>query len=69
MEMNINGNNASIKTRHIMEFTLKHDGMNGSIVKVEKPFIVILKPDPWNSEIAQFSTKEEAGKFIIGITQ
>lgn len=69
MQMDINGHEAKIKTRELIDFTLKHDGVTGKLLRVEKPFIVILKIDPWNSELHQFETKEEAGEFIASVAK
>lgn len=69
MQMDINGHDTTIKTRDLIEFTLKQDGVSGKLMKVEKPFIVFIKVDPWNSELHQFDSKEEAGEFIATLAK
>ena len=53
----------------MIEFKIKTDGIEGRMVKIEKPFVVIIQADPWNSELHQFATKEEAMEFIGTITE
>ena len=72
MNMDIDGHDTKIKIKELVEFTAKpksdtHFGVSGKLMKVEKPFIVLIKIDPWNSELHQFETKEEAGVFIVGL--
>jgi len=69
MKLDINGHDTTIKTRDLIDFTLKHDGVEGKLMKVEKPYIVFLRVDPWNSELHQFETKEEAGEFIASVAK
>ena len=70
-QMDINGHDTKIKIKEMIEFTAKSKsdanpfGVSGKLVKVEKPFIVLIKVDPWNSELHQFETSEEAGEFIV----
>ena len=77
--MDINGHDTKIKIKEMIEFTAKSKsdanpfGISGKLIKVEKPFIVLIKVDPWvlikvdpwNSELHQFETSEEAGEFIV----
>jgi hypothetical protein len=69
--MDINGHDTKIKIKEMIEFTAKSKsdanpfGVSGKLIKVEKPFIVLIKVDPWNSELHQFETSEEAGEFIV----
>lgn len=71
MEMDINGHDTKIKIKEMIEFTTKSKsdanpfGVSGKLIKVEKPFVVLIKVDPWNSELHQFETSEEAGEFIV----
>ena len=51
------------------EFKIKTDGIEGRMVKIEKPFVVMVQADPWNSELHQFATKEEAMEFVGTITE
>jgi len=79
MKLDIYGYDSTIKTRDLIEFTLKpesdelgniqHYSVSGKLMKVEKPFIVLIKVDPWNSELHQFETKEEAGEFIASVAK
>lgn len=69
MKLDIYGHDGNIETKDLLDFTLKHDGVAGKLVRVEKPFIVFLKVDPWNSEVHQFETKEEAGEFIASVAK
>ena len=69
MQMDINGHDTKIKAIDLIDFTLKHDGVVGKLLKIEKPYIVFIKVDPWNSELHQFETKEEAGKFITSLAK
>jgi hypothetical protein len=69
MKLDIYGYDSTIKTRDLIDFTLKPDGVVGKLMKVEKPYIVLLKVDPWNSELHQFETKEEAGEFISSVAK
>jgi hypothetical protein len=79
MNLDIYGHDSTIKTRDLIEFTLKpesdelgniqHYSVSGKLMKVEKPFIVLIKVDPWNSELHQFETKEEAGEFIASVAK
>ena len=69
-QMDINGHDTKIKIKEMIEFTAKPKsdvdfGVSGKLIKVEKPFIVLIKVDPWNSELHQFETSEEAGEFIV----
>jgi hypothetical protein len=70
-QMDINGHDTKIKIKEMIEFTAKSKsdanpfGVSGKLIKVEKPFIVLIKVDPWNSELHQFETSEEAGEFIV----
>lgn len=69
-QMDINGHDTKIKIKEMIEFTAKPSavsalGVSGKLIKVEKPFIVLIKVDPWNSELHQFETSEEAGEFIV----
>ena len=67
--MDINGHDTKIKAIDLIDFTLKHDGVVGKLMKIEKPYIVFIKVDPWNSELHQFETKEEAGEFIASLAK
>lgn len=69
MQMDINGHDTKIKANELIEFTLKHDGVAGKLMKIQKPYIVLIKVDPWNSELHQFETKEEAGEFIASLAK
>lgn len=69
MQMDINGHDTKIKAIDLIDFTLKHDGVAGKLMKIEKPYIVLIKVDPWNSELHQFDTKEEAGEFIASLAK
>ncbi len=69
MQMDINGHDTRIKAIDLIDFTLKHDGVAGKLMKIEKPYIVFIKVDPWNSELHQFETKEEAGEFIASLAK
>ena len=69
MQMDINGHDTRIKAIDLIDFTLKHDGVAGKLMKIEKPYIVLIKVDPWNSELHQFDTKEEAGEFIASLAK
>lgn len=69
MQMDINGHDTRIKANDLIDFTLKHDGVAGKLMKIEKPYIVFIKVDPWNSELHQFETKEEAGEFIASLAK
>ena len=69
MQMDINGHDTKIKAIDLIDFTLKHDGVAGKLMKIEKPYIVFIKVDPWNSELHQFETKEEAGEFIASLAK
>jgi len=79
MKLDIYGYESTIKTRDLIDFTLKpesdelgniqHYSVSGKLMKVEKPFIVLIKVDPWNSELHQFETKEEAGEFIASVAK
>lgn len=69
MQMDINGHDTRIKAIDLIDFTLKHDGVAGKLMKIEKPYIVFIKVDPWNSELHQFDTKEEAGEFIASLAK
>jgi hypothetical protein len=79
MKLDIYGYDSTIKTRDLIDFTLKpesdelgniqHYSVSGKLMKVEKPFIVLIKVDPWNSELHQFETKEEAGEFIASVAK
>ena len=69
MQMDINGHDTTIRTREMIEFKIKTDGIEGRMVKIEKPFVVMVQADPWNSELHQFATKEEAMEFIGTITE
>ena len=69
MQMDINGHETKIKASDLIDFTLRHDGVAGKLMKIEKPYIVLIKVDPWNSELHQFETKEEAGKFIASLAK
>ena len=69
MQMDINGHDTKIKAIDLIDFTLKHDGVVGKLMKIEKPYIVFIKVDPWNSELHQFETKEEAGEFIASLAK
>lgn len=69
MQMDINGHDTRIKAIDLIDFTLKHDGVAGKLMKIEKPYIVFIKVDPWNSEIHQFDTREEAGEFIASLAK
>jgi hypothetical protein len=69
-QMDINGHDTKIKVKEMIAFTAKPKsdvdfGVRGKLIKVEKPFIVLIKVDPWNSELHQFETSEEAGEFIV----
>jgi hypothetical protein len=67
-QMDINGHDTKIKIKEMIEFTAKSKSDAnpfGKLIKVEKPFIVLIKVDPWNSELHQFETSEEAGEFIV----
>lgn len=70
-QMDINGHDTKIKIKEMIEFTAKSKsdanpfGVSGKLIKVEKPFIVLIKVDPWNSELHQFETSQEAGEFIV----
>ena len=69
MKLDINGHDTTIKARDLIDFTLKHDGVVGKMMKVELPYIVFLKVDHWNSEMHQFETREEAGEFIASVSK
>lgn len=69
MQMDINGHDTKIKANDLIDFTLKHDGVVGKLMKIEKPYLVFIKVDPWNSELHQFETKEEAGEFIASLAK
>lgn len=69
MQMDINGHDTKIKAIDLIDFTLKHNGVAGKLMKIEKPYIVFIKVDPWNSELHQFETKEEAGEFIASLAK
>ena len=69
MQMDINGHDTRIKAIDLIDFTLKHDGVSGKLMKIEKPYIIFIKVDPWNSELHQFETKEEAGEFIASLAK
>lgn len=69
MQMDINGHDTKIKAIDLIDFTLKHDGVVGKLMKIEKPYIIFIKVDPWNSELHQFETKEEAGEFIASLAK
>jgi len=69
MQMDINGHDTTIRTREMIEFKIKTDGIEGRMVKIEKPFVVMVQADPWNSELHQFATKEEAMEFVGTITE
>ena len=69
MQMDINGHDTKIKAIDLIDFTLKHDGVSGKLMKIEKPYIIFIKVDPWNSELHQFETKEEAGEFIASLAK
>ena len=69
MQMDINGHDTKIKANDLIDFTLRHDGVAGKLMKIEKPYIVLIKVDPWNSELHQFETKEEAGEFIASLAK
>lgn len=69
MQMDINGHDTRIKAIDLIDFTLKRDGVAGKLMKIEKPYIVFIKVDPWNSELHQFETKEEAGEFIASLAK
>ena len=72
-QMDINGHDTKIKIKEMIEFTAKSKsdanpfGVSGKLIKVEKPFIVLIKADPWNSELHQFETIDKAGEFIVGL--
>ena len=69
MQMDINGHDTRIKAIDLIDFTLKHNGVAGKLMKIEKPYIVFIKVDPWNPELHQFETKEEAGEFIASLAK
>ena len=69
MQMDINGHDTRIKAIDLIDFTLKHNGVAGKLMKIQKPYIVFIKVDPWNSELHQFETKEEAGEFIASLAK
>ena len=69
MQIDINGHDTRIKANDLIDFTLRHDGVAGKLMKIEKPYIVLIKVDPWNSELHQFETKEEAGEFIASLAK
>ena len=74
-QMDINGHDTKIKIKEMIEFragsksddfgNTQHYSVSGKLIKVEKPFIVLVKVDPWNSELHQFETSQEAGEFIV----
>jgi hypothetical protein len=64
MQLDINGHETTIKTREVMEFRIHSDGALGKIYKVEKPYVLWIKTDPWNSEMHQFATQKEAAEFL-----
>jgi len=73
LQMDINGHDTTIKTRQMIEFKIKqrlgHEhAIEGRMLKIEKPFVVTVQADPWNSELHQFATKEEAMEFVANIT-
>ena len=70
MQMNINGHETAIKTKEIMDFRIHNgNGALGKIYKVEKPYILWIKCDPWNSELHQFETHEEAVKMLGEVSE
>lgn len=70
MKMNINGHEAKIETKEIMDFKIHNgNGTNGEIYKIEKPYILWIKCDPWNSELHQFETHEEVVKMLGEISK
>jgi hypothetical protein len=79
MKLDINGHDTKIKVKEMIAFTAKpksdelgniqHYSVSGKLMKVEMPYIVFLKVDPWNSELHQFETKEEAGEFIASLAK
>jgi hypothetical protein len=79
MKLDIYGYDTKIEIKEMIAFTAKpesdelgniqHYSVSGKLMKVEKPFIVLIKVDPWNSELHQFETKEEAGEFIASVAK
>ena len=68
--MDINGHEDTIKSREVMEFKIKNSqfGLSGKIYKVEKPYVLWVKTDPWNSELHQFATQKEAMELLEQIS-
>jgi hypothetical protein len=69
MQMDINGHDTRIKTMEVLDFKVTKQGYVGKIYKVEKPHILWIKVDPWNSELHQFETHEEAVKMLAEISK
>jgi hypothetical protein len=70
MQMDINGHETKIKAKEIMDFKIHNgDGAIGKIYRVENPYILWIKCDPWNSELHQFETHEEAVKMLAEISK
>jgi len=67
MQMDINGHEDTIKTTEVMEFRIKANDSIGKVYKVERPYILWIKSDPWNSELHQFETHEEAMEMLSEI--
>jgi hypothetical protein len=70
MKMNINGHEEAVKAREVLSFKIANDtGSIGKIYKVDRPYILWIKCDPWNSEMHQFNTHEEAVKMLGEISK
>ena len=70
MKMNINGHEDTIQTKEVLSFKIANPmGSFGKICKVDRPYILWIKCDPWNSEMHQFETHEEAVKMLGEISK
>lgn len=70
MKLNINGHEEAVKAREVLSFKIANDtGSIGKIYKVDRPYILWIKCDPWNSEMHQFETHEEAVKMLGEISK
>jgi len=69
--MDINGHDTKIQTKEMLGVTIKTDcfDMTGKIMKVEKPYILFLQVDPWNSELHQFETFEKAMELVTEVSK